>query len=48
MLCWHRKLNGKDIAFKEIKDRFVAKRKKAEEERLKKLKEAVAKQAAKN
>jgi hypothetical protein len=48
MLCWHRKLHGKDIAFKEIKERFVAKRKKAEEERLKKLKEAAAKQAAKN
>lgn len=48
MLCWHRKLHGKDIAFKEIKERFVDKRKKAEEERLKKLKEAAAKQAAKN
>lgn len=50
MICWHRKLNGKDIGFKELKDRFVAKRKKAEEERLKKLKAAqgiIAKPAAK-
>jgi hypothetical protein len=38
MICWHRKLNGKDIGFKEIKERLVAKRKKAEAERLKKMK----------
>jgi hypothetical protein len=38
MICWHRKLNGKDIGFKEIKERLVAKRKKAEEERIKKMK----------
>ena len=55
MICWHRKLNGKDIGFKEIKERLVAKRKKAEEERLKKMKvikettiKPAPKEAAKN
>ncbi len=50
MICWHRKLNGKDIGFKEIKERLSAKRKKAEEERQKKMKvikETVVKPAPK-
>lgn len=38
MICWHRKINGKEIAFKEVKERLVTKRKKANEERLKKMK----------
>lgn len=51
MICWHRKLNGKDIAFKEIKEKLLSKRKKAEEERQKKMKvikETVVKPAPKN
>jgi hypothetical protein len=51
MICWHRKLNGKDIGFKEIKERLVSKRKKAEEERQKKMKvikETVVKPAPKH
>lgn len=51
MICWHRKLNGKDIGFKEIKEKLGAKRKKADEERLKKMKiikETIVKPAPKN
>ena len=51
MICWHRKLNGKDIGFKDIKDKLVSKRKKAEEERQKKMKvikETVVKPAPKH
>ena len=38
IIAWHRTLNGKDINFKEISDRMVAKRKKEREEELKKAK----------
>ncbi|MDZ7876466.1 MAG: DUF6794 domain-containing protein [Saprospiraceae bacterium] len=51
MICWHRKLNGKDIDFKEIKDKLIKKRKKEEEERQKKMKvikETVVKPTQKN
>ena len=51
MICWHRKLNGKDIGFKEIKEKLLAKRKKADEERQKKMKvikETVTKPTPKN
>ena len=55
MICWHRRLNGKDIGFKEVKERLVAKRKQADEERLKKMKvvketiiKPAPKEAAKN
>jgi hypothetical protein len=37
LICWHRFLNKKDIGFKEVRDRLVAKRKKEREERLKKM-----------
>ena len=51
MICWHRKLNGKDIGFKDIKEKLLAKRKKVDEERQKKMKvikETVTKPAPKN
>ena len=35
LICWHRYLNGKDINFKEVRERLVAKRVKEREERLK-------------
>ena len=37
LICWHRKLNGKDIGFKQVKERFAAKRKKEREDRIKKM-----------
>ena len=38
IIAWHRSLNKKEINFKELRDRMVEKRKKEQEERLKKAK----------
>jgi hypothetical protein len=48
ILAWHRSLNKKDINFREIRDKIVAKRKKEREDRLKNatiLKEEIKKPA---
>jgi hypothetical protein len=48
ILAWHRSLNKKDINFREIRDKIVAKRKKEREDRLKNstiLKEIIKKPA---
>ena len=48
ILAWHRSLNKKDINFREIRDKIVAKRKKDQEDRLKNatiLKEIIKKPA---
>ena len=51
LVGWHRKLNGKDIGFKEIRERFAAKHQKEREERMTKSeigKEKIVKPASKN